>query len=322
MQKKQEKFIIFYIDLNMNKLLIVGSMAFDAIETPFGKTDRIIGGAAPYIALASAFFKTFPAVVSVVGNDYPEQYLNDLKSKDINLSGVEILKNVKTMFWSGRYNKDMNQRETLVTELNALNDFKPVVPEDYRDADIVMLGNLQPQVQLSVISQMKKRPKLIIMDTMNFWMTNTPDELEEVINKVDVLTINDEEARLLSGEYSLVAAAEKIFKKGLRYLIIKKGDNGALLFSKQGKKFFAPALPMSSVCDPTGAGDSFAGGFAGYIASKAQTDFETVKSAVIAGSVMGSFACESFGTQNLFKIDQSMFKKRVEEFVELSKFSF
>lgn len=306
----------------MNKLVIAGSLAFDAIETPFGKTDKIIGGASPYIALASSFFGVKPQIVSVVGGDFPQEYINILKNKGIDTEAVEVVKDGKTMFWAGKYNEDMNVRTTLCTELNVFADFKPSVPASYQNANVLMLGNTHPSIQKSVIEQMGKRPELIVMDTMNFWMDNTPSELNETISMVDVLTINDEEARQLSGEFVLLKAAKKILSMGLKYLIIKKGDNGAMLFDKNGDMFFAPALPLDSVCDPTGAGDSFAGGFSGYIAAKGSTDFDTAKAAVIAGSVMGSFCCEKFGTENLQKLTQDMVKARVAQFEKMTKFNF
>lgn len=306
----------------MNKLVIAGSLAFDAIETPFGKTDKIIGGASPYISLAASQLGVKPQLVSVVGNDFPEEFLNILSSKGVDLEGVKIDKNNKTMFWAGVYNEDMNQRTTLKTELNCFETFSPKVPESYQDADVLMLGNITPSIQKTIIEQFKQRPKMIIMDTMNFWMDTTPNELEETIRMVDVLTINDEEARQLSGEFVLLKAAKKILAKGLKYLIIKKGDNGALLFSADGKMFSAPALILDTVVDPTGAGDSFAGGFAGYIAAKGKTDFETVKSAIIAGSVMGSFCCEKFGTENLQVITEEQIKARVKQFEDLTSFKF
>ncbi|MBO7141585.1 MAG: hypothetical protein J6V76_00515 [Bacteroidales bacterium] len=306
----------------MKKLAVAGSLAFDAIETPMGKTDKIIGGASPYIALAASYFKVDAGIISVVGGDFPDEYFDILHSKNVNTEGVIVEKKGKTMFWAGKYNKDMNQRTTLTTELNVFADFKPEVPQRYQDADVLMLGNITPSIQKAIIEKMSRRPKLIIMDTMNYWMNNTPDELDETISMVDVLTINDEEARQLSGEFVLPIAAKKILDRGLRYLIIKKGDNGALLFSKDGKMFFAPALPLENVCDPTGAGDSFAGGFSGYIAAKGKTDFETVKSAVVAGSIMGSFCCERFGTENLQLLTDEMVKKRAKEFEELTKFRF
>ena len=306
----------------MSKLLIVGSVAFDAIETISGKTDKIIGGSAPYFALASTAFGASPKIISVVGGDFPQEYLDILSKNGINIKGIKIEKEGKTMFWSGKYSSDMNKRTTLCTELNVFADFKPSVPGEYQDADILMLGNTHPAIQKSVIEQMRKRPSLIVMDTMNFWMDNTPKELEETISMTDILTINDEEAQQLSGESNLVKAAKKILAKGLKALIIKKGGNGALLFGKDGEMFFAPALPLETVCDPTGAGDSFAGGFCGYIAAKGKTDFETLKGAMIAGSVTGSFCCEKFGTENLLGITEDIAKKRAEVFATLTRFNF
>lgn len=306
----------------MNKLAIIGSLAFDAIETPSGKTDKIIGGASPYIALASTYFGVKPQIISVVGGDFPKEYFNILSTRNIDTSGIEVKTDGKTMFWSGVYNKDLNQRTTLVTELNVFADFNPEVPASYKDPDVLMLGNITPSIQQAVIQKIGKRPKLIVMDTMNYWMNTTPDDLDATIRMVDVLTINDEEARQLSGEYSLVKAARKILEMGLLYLIIKKGDNGALLFARDGKMFFAPALPLDTVCDPTGAGDSFAGGFCGYIAAKGNTDFETAKAAVVAGSVMGSFCCEKFGTENLLSLSEQAVAQRVKQFEDLSNFKF
>ncbi|MBQ1696927.1 MAG: hypothetical protein II075_03500 [Bacteroidales bacterium] len=306
----------------MNKLAVVGSLAFDAIETPSGKTDKIIGGASPYIALASSYFGVKPQIISVVGGDFPKEYFNLLNGKGIDTTGVEVKSNGKTMFWSGVYNKDMNQRTTLVTELNVFADFTPSIPESYKNPDVLMLGNITPSIQQSVIRNIGARPKLIVMDTMNYWMNTTPDDLDATIRMVDVLTINDEEARQLSGEYSLVKAARKILGMGLLYLIIKKGDNGALLFARDGQIFFAPALPLEHVADPTGAGDSFAGGFCGYMAAKGTTDFETAKAAVVAGSVMGSFCCEKFGTENLLSLSEQALKQRVKQFEQLSYFKF
>ncbi len=297
-------------------------MAFDAIETAEAKTDKIIGGAAPYIALAARGFGAQPQIVSVVGGDFPQEYISILKQNGIDTDGIKIEKDGKTMFWKGRYSKDMNHRETLITELNVFADFCPVVPDSYKDSDILMLGNTHPSIQRSVIEQMTRRPRLIVMDTMNFWMDSTPKELEETIAMVDVLTINDEEARQLSGTDNLVKAAKAILAKGLQYLIIKKGDNGALLFSRDGEIFFAPALPLETVCDPTGAGDSFAGGFCGYIASKGKTDFETIKAAIIAGSVTGSFCCEKFGTENLLSLTESKAHERAEIFANMCRFNF
>lgn len=306
----------------MNQLAIVGSLAFDAIETPAGKTDKIIGGASPYIALASSYFGVKPQIISVVGGDFQKEYFNLLNNNGIDTSGVEVRPDGKTMFWSGVYNKDMNQRTTLVTELNVFADFSPSVPDSYKNPDVLMLGNITPSIQQAVIQKIGNRPKLIVMDTMNYWMNTTPDDLDATIRMVDVLTINDEEARQLSGEYSLVKAARKILSMGLLYLIIKKGDNGAMLFARDGQIFFAPALPLENVADPTGAGDSFAGGFCGYMAAKGSTDFETAKAAVIAGSVMGSFCCEKFGTENLQSLSEQAIAQRIKQFEAMTCFKF
>ena len=303
----------------MNKLVIVGTIAFDAIETPFGKTDKILGGAATFIGLAASQFKTDSALVSVVGGDFPDAYLDILRSKNLNLDGVEIVPDGKTFFWSGKYHLDMNSRDTLVTELNTLADFNPVVPKEYRDANVVMLGNLHPLVQLSVIEQMEKRPELVILDTMNFWMDNTWDDLLKVISKIDVITINDEEARQLSGEYSLVVAAEKIQQMGPKYVVIKKGEHGALLFNKK-EIFFAPALPLEEVFDPTGAGDTFAGGFAGYLAQADQINFDVMKQAIIYGSCLASFCVEKFGTERMQNLPKEEIMQRLEEFKKLTHF--
>src|SRR3954469_25110023 len=249
----------------MNKLLIVGTVAFDAIETPFGKTDKILGGAGTYIGLSAAHFNLESAIVSVVGDDFPQEYLDLLIERNIDISGLEIVKGGKTFFWAGKYHNDLNSRDTLVTELNTLADFQPKVPANFQDADVVMLGNLHPLVQASVLDQMEVKPKLVVLDTMNFWMDCALPELLEVIKRIDVITINDEEARQLSGEYSLVKAAARIHTMGPKYVVIKKGEHGALLFDKS-EIFFAPALPLEEVFDPTGAGDTFAGGFSGFIA--------------------------------------------------------
>jgi len=302
----------------MSKLVIVGSCAFDAIETPFGKTGKILGGAATFIGLAASQFKVDSAIVSIVGEDFPEDYINILKDRKINLEGLEIIKGGKTFFWSGRYHNDMNTRDTLVTELNTLADFNPKVPETYKDAEIVMLGNLQPTVQLSVIEQMTD-PKLVILDTMNFWMDIALDELHNTLKKVDVITINDEEARQLSSEYSLVTAARKISAMGPKYVIIKKGEHGALLFH-ENEIFFAPALPLEEVFDPTGAGDTFAGGFAGFLASASDFSFSTMKSALIYGSCLASFSVEKFGTERLLSVTPDEIRKRLNAFKQLTQF--
>jgi sugar/nucleoside kinase (ribokinase family) len=303
----------------MSKLVIVGTLAFDAIETPFGKTDKILGGAATFIGLAASQFKVNSAAVSIVGGDFPQEYLDLLSNKGVDVSGVEIVKEGKTFFWSGRYHNDMNSRDTLVTELNTLADFKPVVPENYRDAEVVMLGNLHPSVQMGVIEQMTSRPKMVILDTMNFWMDNALDDLHKVMKHIDVVTINDEEARQLTGEYSLVVAARKIHDMGPQYVVIKKGEHGALLFNNDSV-FYAPALPLEEVFDPTGAGDTFAGGFAGYIARTGDTSFENMKNAVIYGSTLASFCVEKFGTQRMETLKADEVRKRLQQFKALTQF--
>ena len=302
----------------MSKLLIVGTVAFDAIETPFGKTDKILGGAATFIGLSSSHFNINNAIVSIVGEDFPAEHLNLLSSKGINIEGVEIVKGGKTFFWSGKYHNDLNTRDTLETQLNVLADFKPVVPENYRDAEYVMLGNLHPLVQLSVLEQMKK-PKLVVLDTMNFWMDNAWEDLVKVIEKVDVITINDEEARQLTGEHSLVKSARKISQMGPQYVVIKKGEHGALLFNKE-QIFFAPALPLEEVFDPTGAGDTFAGGFTGYLAESGDISFQNMKNAVIYGSGMASFCVEKFGTERMENLSEQDVKSRMKEFKNLTQF--
>ena len=303
----------------MNKLLIVGTVAFDAIETPFGKTDKILGGAATYIGLASNFFNVDAAVVSVVGEDFPKEYLDLLKNKGVNIEGIEIVKGGKTFFWSGKYHNDLNSRDTLVTELNVLADFNPVVPQAYKNSDVVLLGNLHPIVQSGVLNQMSERPKLVVLDTMNFWMDCALPELLDVIKRVDVITINDEEARQLSGEYSLVKAAQKIHEMGPEFVIIKKGEHGALLFN-DGKIFAIPALPLEEVFDPTGAGDTFAGGFAAYLTKNQEFTFEEMKSALIVGSAMASFTVEKFGTQRLEEVTEAEMIGRIKQFKELTTF--
>ncbi len=303
----------------MGKLLIVGTVAFDAIETPFGKTDKILGGAATYIGLSAANFGVNSSIVSVVGGDFPEEYLSMLSSKSIDISGIEIVKEGKTFFWSGKYHNDLNTRDTLITDLNVLADFKPIVPDNYKDSEFLMLGNLHPSVQLSVINQMETKPKLIVLDTMDFWMDHTLDELLDVIEKIDVITINDEEARQLSGEYSLVRAAQKIHKMGPKYVVIKKGEHGALLFNN-GDIFFAPALPLEEVFDPTGAGDTFAGGFIGYLANTNDISFENLKRAVIYGSNLASFSVEKFGTERMENLTKKEVQNRLQQFKELTQF--
>ncbi len=303
----------------MSKLLIVGTVAFDAIETPFGKTDKILGGAATYIGLAASNFNIPSAIVSVVGNDFPAEYIEMLQKHNIDTSAIEIVPDGKTFFWSGRYHNDMNSRDTLETQLNVLENFNPVVPEAYKDAEIVMLGNLHPLVQLSVLEQMDAKPKLAVLDTMNFWMDIALDDLKKVIAKVDVITINDEEARQLSGEYSLVKAARVIEAMGPKYVVIKKGEHGALLFNN-GQVFFAPALPLEEVFDPTGAGDTFAGGFAGYIAKSEDISFENMKNAIIQGSNLASFCVEKFGTERMQELSRTEIGNRLQRFKELTQF--
>lgn len=303
----------------MNKLLIVGTVAFDAIETPFGKTDKILGGAATYIGISASFFKLQSAIVSVVGDDFPQEYLDLLVERNIDISGIEVVKGGKTFFWSGLYHNDLNSRDTLVTELNVLADFQPKVPQDYKNAEIVMLGNLHPLVQSSVLDQMETKPKLVVLDTMNFWMDCALPELLDIIKRVDVITINDEEARQLSGEYSLVKAAAKIHTMGPKYIVIKKGEHGALLF--HGKEvFFAPALPLEEVFDPTGAGDTFAGGFAGFIAQSENVSFDNMKNAVIQGSNLASFSVEKFGTERMIDLDKKEVVSRLQQFKSLTQF--
>lgn len=303
----------------MSKILTVGTVAFDAIETPFGKTDRIVGGAATYIALAASYFNKPVNMVSVVGDDFPAEALEILRSHGADISGIQVKHGQKTFFWSGKYHNDMNTRDTLVTELNVLADFNPVVPESFKECDFLMLGNLTPAIQSSVIDQLTHRPKLIVMDTMNFWMDIAMEELKATIARVDVLTINDAEARQLSGEYALVKAAQRILEMGPKYLVVKKGEHGALLFNKDSV-FFAPALPLEEVFDPTGAGDSFAGGFIGYLASTRDISFENMKRAIIFGSAMASFCVEKFGTERLQNLSQTEIEERVQEFIDLVQF--
>lgn len=303
----------------MSKLVIVGTVAFDAIETPFGKTDKILGGAATYIGLSASQFNVDGAIISIVGGDFPKEHISLLQEKGINISGLQVIEEGKTFFWSGRYHNDMNTRDTLITDLNVLADFQPVVPKEYMDTEVLMLGNLHPLVQQSVISQIPKRPKLVVLDTMNFWMDNALEDLLKVIAKVDVITINDEEARQLTGEYSLVTAAQKIKKMGPEYVVIKKGENGALLFHKE-EVFFAPALPLKEVFDPTGAGDTFAGGFTGYLAKTRDYSFDNMKNAVIYGSVMASFCVEKFGVERILDLSRKEIHQRLQQFKSLTQF--
>lgn len=301
------------------RLVTVGSVAFDAIESPFGKTDKIVGGAGTFITLASSFFLKEQGIISVVGDDFPASTLENMKAKGIDIQGIQIKAGEKTFFWSGRYHNDMNSRDTLVTELNVLEHFNPIVPQAFQCADYLMLGNLSPQVQRMVIERMEKRPKLIAMDTMNFWMDIALEELKKTMALVDVLIINDEEARQLSGVYSLVKAAKVIRAIGPQIVIIKKGEHGALLFHEENM-FFAPALPLEDVFDPTGAGDTFAGGFMGYIAATDDFSFENMKRAIIAGSALASFCVEKFGTQRLLELTKKELNARVKQFVTLGNF--
>ena len=301
------------------KLLVVGSVAFDAIETPFGKTDKILGGAATYIGIAASILNVKSGIVSVVGGDFPQSDLDMLSNRGVNIEGIEVVKDGKTFFWSGKYHNDLNSRDTLATEVNVLENFDPKIPESMQDAEILMLGNLHPGVQLSVLERMKNRPKLVILDTMNFWMDSAWDTLMLMIAKTDVITINDEEARQLSGEYSLVKAAKKIHEMGPEFVIIKKGEHGALLFHN-GKIFAIPALPLEEVFDPTGAGDTFAGGFAAYLAKKEDFSFETMKSALIVGSAMASFTVEKFGTEKLQEVTEREMIGRIKNFKDLTTF--
>ena len=303
----------------MYKLLVVGTVAFDAIETPFGKTNKILGGSGTFVGLAAAQFGVSTGVVSVVGGDFPKSYLEMMNERGIHTDGVEIVEQGKTFFWSGKYHNDMNSRDTLVTELNVLENFSPVVPQTFKDAEIVMLGNLHPQVQKSVLDQMNVKPKLVILDTMNFWMDSALEDLFEVLKRIDVITINDEEARQLSGEYSLVNAARKIHKMGPKYVVIKKGEHGALLFN-EGKMFYAPALPLAEVFDPTGAGDTFAGGFSGYLAKTEDLSFENMKNAVIYGSNLASFCVEKFGTERMENLHIDEVQDRLKTFKDLTQF--
>ncbi|MHA8094774.1 PfkB family carbohydrate kinase [Aquirufa lenticrescens] len=300
-------------------LLSIGTVAFDALETPYGKTDKIIGGSCTYIALSAAFFLPKVNVVAVVGDDFPQEYMDTLTSRGINLDGLQIKKGEKSFFWAGKYHNNMNSRDTLVTELNVLADFKPEIPASYQDCDYLMLGNLTPQVQIEAIQGLNKRPKLVVMDTMNFWMDVAMDDLKRVLTMVDVLCINDEEARQLSEQYSLRTAAKMIMAMGPKTLIIKKGEHGALLF--QGDRmFYCPALPLEDVFDPTGAGDTFVGGFIGYLAKTDDISFENMRRAIVHGSAMASFCVEKFGTERLFEITEADLANRVNEFRELASF--
>jgi len=300
-------------------LLVIGTVAFDAIETPFGKTDKIVGGAATYASLAASYFFDKVKIVAVIGDDFPQSEIEDFGHHHIDTEGLQIKKGEKSFFWSGKYHNDMNSRDTLITELNVLADFDPIIPDSYQDCEFLMLGNLTPQVQQTVINRLKNRPKLIVMDTMNFWMDIALNDLLDTIKMIDVLTINDAEARQLSGEYSLVKAAQKILTMGPKYLIIKKGEHGALLFG-EGKIFSAPALPLEEVFDPTGAGDTFAGGFIGYMAKVGEVSFQNMKNAIIYGSALASFCVEKFGTEKLRHLSAEEINDRVQQFVSLAQF--
>jgi len=300
-------------------LLVVGTVAFDQIKTPFGETEKILGGAATFIGLASSMLDVKTGLVSVIGGDFPQAYLDLLTSRNIDISGIEKIENGKTFFWAGRYHNDMNSRDTLATELNVLENFQPVVPEEWKKPDVLMLGNLHPLVQKSVLNQLEERPKLVVLDTMNFWMDLTWNELMDVLKDVDVLTINDEEARQMSKEYSLVKAAKKILEMGPHTLIIKKGEHGALLFH-ENSIFFAPALPLEDVFDPTGAGDTFAGGFSGFLAKTQNYSFENMKRAIIYGSALASFTVEKFGTERLAELTDEELVERLDVFKSLTNF--
>lgn len=300
------------------KLVTVGTVAFDSIETPFGNAERVVGGAATYASLAASYFLKQQGIVSVVGDDFPEEMLDILRGKGIDLEGLEVLQGKESFFWRGRYHYDMNARDTLQTELNVLQDLDPVLSPTYEQAEYLLLANLDPVIQAKVLDQVKA-PALIVLDTMNFWMDNAWDALREVITRVDILTINDSEARQLSGEHSLVKAAHKILDMGPRYLVVKKGEHGALLFDRD-RVFFAPALPLDEVVDPTGAGDTFAGGFIGFLARSGDHGFENMKRAIIAASAMAAFCCEKFGVQRLLELDQQAINKRIQQFVDLVEF--
>ena len=300
-------------------LIVVGSMAFDAIETPFGKVDKIVGGSATYVAHTASYFVRPIQQVSIIGEDFPKVELDQLVERGVDLSGVEQVKGKKSFFWKGKYHLDMNTRDTLITDLNVLADFNPVIPESYQGTEFLMLGNLDPVVQLSVISQMKTRPKMIVFDTMNFWMEIAMPKLAEVLQQVDALLVNDSEARQLSGQFSLVKAAREIMKMGPKYLIIKKGEHGALLFHND-QVFFAPALPLEEVFDPTGAGDTFAGGFIGHLAKTKDISFDNLKTAIIVGSAMASFCVEKFGPEKLRTLTKTEIDLRIRQFVDLVNF--
>lgn len=303
----------------MNSLLIVGTMAFDEVETPQGNSGKIIGGAGTYIGVSASHFGVKSALVSIVGDDFPSEYLSDLKNKNIDISGIQIVTGKKSFYWKGKYHTDMNSRTTITTDLNVLSDFKPIIPAEFKKPKVLMLGNLHPQIQLDVLSQLTEKPKLIVLDTMNYWMNHTWDLLMQVIENVDVITINDEEARQLTGEFSVVKAAKKIMKMGVKFVVIKKGEHGALLFHKDDV-FFAPALPLEEVFDPTGAGDTFAGGMVGYISKSDDYTFETIKKSMIHGANMASFCVEKFGLERIENLTQNEISERLEKFRKLTQF--
>ncbi|KKX47908.1 MULTISPECIES: PfkB family carbohydrate kinase [Sphingobacterium] len=300
-------------------LVVMGTVAFDAIETPFGKTDKIVGGAGTFAALSASFLYDQVKLVGVIGEDFGDDNLNIITSKGVNVEGIQIIEGGKSFFWAGKYHNDMNSRDTITTELNVLADFDPIIPESYQDCEFLLLGNATPQIQMTTLNRLKNKPKLVVLDTMNFWMDIAMDDLKAVLKHVDVLTINDGEARQLSGEYSLVKAAATILEMGPKYLIIKKGEHGALLFG-EGQIFSAPALPLAEVFDPTGAGDAFAGGFIGYLAKVKTINFTNMKNAVIYGSALASFCVEKFGTERLQTLTQDEIEARLKAFVALSKF--
>ena len=301
------------------QLITVGTVAFDRIETPFGKAEKVVGGAATYISLAASFFLDRMGLVSVIGDDFPEAMLDELRDRNVDLEGLEVMKGKESFFWAGRYHYDMNTRDTLETRLNVLLDLDPKLPGQYRKAPYVMLGNLDPNVQAKVLDQMTDRPALVVMDTMNFWMDSAMEDLKKVIARVDILAINDAEARQLSGEHSLVRAAARIMEMGPKYVVVKKGEHGALLFSGD-RVFFAPALPLEDIVDPTGAGDTFAGGFIGYLARTGDHSFNNMKRAIIVGSTLASFCCEKFGTERLLEITREDIDQRIQQFVDLVDF--
>ncbi|MBB2952416.1 MULTISPECIES: PfkB family carbohydrate kinase [Sphingobacterium] len=300
-------------------LVVMGTVAFDAIETPFGKTDKIVGGAGTFAALSASFLYDQVKLVGVIGEDFGDDNLHIITSKGVNVEGIQIIEGGKSFFWAGKYHNDMNSRDTITTELNVLADFDPIIPESYQDCEFLLLGNATPQIQMTTLNRLKNKPKLVVLDTMNFWMDIAMDDLKAVLKHVDVLTINDGEARQLSGEYSLVKAAATILEMGPKYLIIKKGEHGALLFG-EGQIFSAPALPLAEVFDPTGAGDAFAGGFIGYLAKVKTINFTNMKNAVIYGSALASFCVEKFGTERLQTLTQDEIEARLKAFVALSKF--